>query len=188
MAHLELVARTALALIFGASLSSKISSRRSFAAFVQAVEVLGNKRLRPPVVWAAVVAGAEALCVLLSALPTRLGLRPLAFALPACLLVVFTAAIVTSTRNGVRQPCRCFGSSSRAADGVTIGRNFGMVAICGIGLTTHLLHREQSASGTNAVSLAAGLLVGVAVLSSETIADLWRPSVESSRLQPGART
>lgn len=187
MAQLELVARTALTLIFLASLSSKIISPKAFAAFTKAVQVLGGRRMHVAPIWAAVVIGAEALCVVLLVLPGRRNLDPLAFALPASLLLVFTAALVTAMRRGVRQPCRCFGSSTRAPDGVTVARNLGLLVTCAIGALCSMAPPAPATSRTSAAALAGGLLLAVAFMSCETIADLWRPPMSSSGVRPKVR-
>ena len=61
--------------------------------------------------------------------------RPLALALAAILLVLFTVLIVVNLAQGRRPPCACFGARAREPiSEVSVVRNLGLLALAAVAL------------------------------------------------------
>jgi hypothetical protein len=137
MRYAEIACRLCLLTVFALALAGKVSGREAFAAFtrsLRAMAVLPEPAVAPAA-RASVVA--EALVVVLLAIPAR---YPAAagFAVAVGVLAVFTAAILRSVRRGNSVPCRCFGASSTPLGTRHVVRNIVLIAVALTGLAATL--------------------------------------------------
>jgi methylamine utilization protein MauE len=110
MVYLALACRCAVGVVFLVSVSGKVRSRAAFGAFVSWLAALPVPLARSqPRAAAAVMAAAEALIVILVALPWTA--RP-GLALAAVALAAFTAGTWLAVVRGADAPCLCFGASA----------------------------------------------------------------------------
>jgi len=134
MAYLAVSCRVLLALVFVVSVTSKVYSRRSFAAFGQSARRLGTLRpglVRPVAI--AVIAAELAVVGLLASPPAAAGAA--GFAGAGLLLTVYCAAIIRALGRGERVPCRCFGPSGELR-WRHVARNVGLVGVALLGLVS----------------------------------------------------
>lgn len=174
MGYVEVGCRLLIAVVFAGALAGKVTSRASFAAFVAS---LRDMRVVPPRRTGAAAQASvatEALITGLMLVPVRLA-GAVGFLLSAGLLVVFTAAIAQSLRQGNRAPCRCFGASSTPLGLRHIVRNAALVAVSLLGLSVALAGGPVDLAA-GLVAGVAGLFLGVVVMRLDDILSLVRPS------------
>jgi hypothetical protein len=139
--------------IFGAAVLSKVSSRRRWSAFVEALPALGLPgRVPAGLAAAAVIAGEAGALATLAAVP-RLGA-----VISAGLLVVFIAALAAAVRGNRRTSCHCFGSSDAPVGRSHIVRNLLLLAASGVVLRAPATPVALSAAGLAALGY--GALIG----------------------------
>jgi hypothetical protein len=129
--YLALACRCAIGVVFLVSVCGKLRSRPAFRAFVSWLAVLPVPLVRSrPGAAAAVMAAAEALIVILFALPWTV--RP-GLALAAVVLAAFTVGTWLAVARGTDAPCQCFGASTSPLGRRHVIRDalLGAVAIAG---------------------------------------------------------
>ncbi|WP_370417874.1 MauE/DoxX family redox-associated membrane protein [Streptomyces sp. QH1-20] len=109
MEFLSATCQALLLVVFGAAVVGKVQGAASFAAFTDAVAVLGRVPAGRAGALAAALVGAEAATAVLLAVPRSRGLGLLA---AAGLLSAFTYAVARALRSGTPVSCRCFGASA----------------------------------------------------------------------------
>jgi hypothetical protein len=130
MTYVAIGCRILLGTVFLVAVAGKVRSPARFRSFAQGLGDLRlvRRRLRRAV--AAALVAVEAAVLLLLALPqtARVGLG-----LAAGVLLVFTAALGRALREGVRQPCRCFGAGTAPLSSIHLARNGILAALAGLG-------------------------------------------------------
>jgi hypothetical protein len=179
MLYLALACRLAVGGTFVVSAVGKVHSRSAFQRFVAwlAVLPLPVVRRRAGLV-ADVIAAAEALIVILVALPwtARLGL-----ALAAAVLAMFTAGTWLALARGAHLPCLCFGGSASPLGRRHVARD---ALLCVVAVAGAAAARPGGTGPAGAaISLAAGLVVGGFVVFLDDLADLFR---DTGKTVPGA--
>lgn len=166
MAYLALAARAALLLVFLVSAVSKLRGRRYFRGFADSLRPIAPPRLTK--VTAAAVAAAEAVCVLLLALPATARYGSL---LAVALLAAFTLAAGWAVGTGRQLSCRCFGSQARPLSPRHVLRNVLLLALAGCGLGAGPV---PVAGGL--IAVAAGGTAALILISLDDVIELWHPS------------
>ncbi len=168
--------RTLLVVVFTVAVVGKLRSAESFGAFVRSVQGFAALSPRRGRAVARLVAGAEAVGVVLLLLPGPVAI--VGFALVGCLLGAFTLAIGASLRRGVRVPCRCFGASTNNTGPLHLVRNGFLFAVAVAG-AVGTFHGLPQAPGGLAVAVATGLVLGVVVTVLDDISESLRDSFSS---------
>lgn len=179
----------AMAVVFTVAAVGKARDRAGFGAFVTSVRHLlpiGSRTAGPV---AAVMLATEMLVPPLVLLRPRAGL-----ALGAAVLTVFALAILAAVRRGVREPCRCFGVSTRQMSGVDALRNVLLAALAAGATAAAGPHSGPALVGTahaGGVALAGfgGVTLAIVVIAFDDIIDLFAPGPSASppAAEPGAR-
>jgi hypothetical protein len=174
MRYVEIACRLCLLTVFAVALAGKVSGKDAFAAFVRSLRAMGVVPEPAVAIAARASVVAEALVVVLLAVPAR---YPAAagFAVAAGLLAAFAAAIQLSVRRGNSVPCRCFGVSSTPLGTRHVVRNVVLIAVALAGLTAALSPGQASMAGL-LVAGAAGVVVGATVTAFDDIVALVRPT------------
>jgi hypothetical protein len=175
--YLALGCRCAIGVVFLASVSGKLRSRSAFGAFVSWLAALPVPLARSrPWATAAVMAAAEALIVVLVALPWTV--RP-GLALAAVVLAVFTAGTWLAVARGADAPCQCFGVSASPLGRRDVVRDalLGAAAVAGAAAAGSGGVRPAAA----AMSLGAGLVVAGFVVFLDDLAVLFGGTGEAAR-------
>ncbi|MFI7464923.1 MauE/DoxX family redox-associated membrane protein [Nonomuraea sp. NPDC049646] len=152
MQYVDVACRLLLLTVFALALASKVTSRtawREFVESVRAMRVARGEAARPVAVAAAV---AEALVVVLAAIPLSWA-GTAAFVLAAGLLACLTVAIVLVVRRGAAVTCRCFGASTTPMGVPHVVRNLVLLAVALLGLA--------GAAAAQPADLALAAIVGV---------------------------
>jgi hypothetical protein len=180
MVYVGLGCRCAVGVVFLASVSGKLRSRAAFRAFALWLAVLPIPLARSqPRAAAAVMAAAEALTVVLVALPwtVRLGL-----ALAAAVLAVFTAGTWLAVARGADAPCHCFGAPAARLSLRHVVRDVLLVAVAVAGAAAGGPGGARLAGA--ALSVGAGLVVAGFAVFLDDLAVLFASLGETT---PGAR-
>jgi uncharacterized membrane protein YphA (DoxX/SURF4 family) len=175
VAYLALTCRCAIGVVFLVSVSGKLRSRSAFDGFASwlaelPVPLTGGR----PRMAAVVMAGAEALIVLLVALPwtVRLGL-----VLAAVVLAVFTAGTWLAVARGTDASCQCFGVSASPLSRRHAVRDalLGVVAIAGAAAVGSGSSSSSGSAGMSltAMSVGAGLVIAGFVVFLDDLAVLF---------------
>jgi uncharacterized membrane protein YphA (DoxX/SURF4 family) len=167
--YLTLACRCAVGAVFLVSVSSKLRSRPAFQAFVSWLAALPVPLVRSqPRAAAAVTGAAEALIVVLVALPWTF--RP-GLALAAVVLAVFTAGTGLAVVRGADAPCQCFGASISPLGWRHVVRDalLGAVAVAGATAAGSSGVRPAAA----ALSLGIGLMAAAFAVFSDDLAVLF---------------
>ncbi|MGW4404820.1 MauE/DoxX family redox-associated membrane protein [Nonomuraea sp. NPDC004702] len=152
MQYVDVACRLLLLTTFALALASKVTSRTAWREFVESVRAMRVARgaaARPVAVAAAV---AEALVVVLAAIPLPWA-GTAAFVLAAGLLACLTVAVVLVVRRGAAVSCRCFGASTTPMGVQHVVRNLVLLAVALLGLA--------GASTPQPADLALAAVVGV---------------------------
>jgi DoxX len=179
VAYLALACRCAIGVVFLVSVSGKLHSRQAFLVFVSWLAALPVPVVRGrPRGSAAVMAAAEALIVILVALPWTV--RP-GLALAAVVLAVFSAGTWLAVARGTDTPCQCFGASTSPLGRRHAVRDalLGAVAVAGAAAAVSGGARPAAA----ALSLGAGLMTAAFALFLDDLAALFEHTGETV---PGA--
>lgn len=149
MASLGVVARTAVGVVLLAAGIAKLASR----SWVPAVRAYGLPRVFVPVLpWVEVVLGALVVA--------EVG-GPLVEAAALALLLAFTVGVARKVAAGDAPPCGCFGEvSTRPATWLTVARNAVLCSLAALGF---------AAADPTVVPLAAGAVLGAAIVSAERV-------------------
>ncbi|MEU7041781.1 MauE/DoxX family redox-associated membrane protein [Streptomyces varsoviensis] len=170
--YLAMWVRCLIGLVFLVSAVSKVSGRRSFTEFAEAVGVLapvpGARRLLAP----AVVALEFAVAVLL-ALPVPVAFRVGAW-LAAALLLAFALGVALAVRRGAETACRCFGRSTSRIKGWQAVRNLALAVPAALAAT--LGPGSQGTAAGLALTAVMGLTCGAVVIALDDIVELFRPA------------
>ncbi|ALC23833.1 MauE/DoxX family redox-associated membrane protein [Streptomyces pristinaespiralis] len=131
MYYVGLAARLLLVLVFAAAAAGKSWRRGSFDAFVSSLAALRlfPRRLSAAVAVTTVVA--EAVTVVLLAVPATAGAG---FALAILLLTAFVAGILAARQGGRQVPCRCFGATGTPLGMPHVIRNALLAVVAAVGL------------------------------------------------------
>lgn len=169
MPYLALACRCAIGVVFLVSVSGKVRSRPAFDAFVSWLAALPVPLARSrPRTMAVVMAVAEALIVVLVALPWTV--RP-GLALAAVVLAVFTGGTWLAVARGADAPCMCFGTSASPISRRDVARDALLTAAAVVGAAAT---GESGAHGAAvAVSLGAGLVAAGFVVFLDDVAMLF---------------
>ena len=175
MTYLLLGSRCLLAVVFLASFVSKVRGRARYAGYLAATRRLTPRWASrvPAGTLAAVVVAAEAAVPLLLAVPA---LVPAGLALSIVLLSGFAVATAAALRRGDRAPCHCFGSSQRRLDGGHVVRDAFLAAVAVAGIVAAASGVGPLEATRAAVVAAVSAAAAVAVLVSDTAADVFRPT------------
>jgi len=178
--YVALACRCAVGVVFLASLSGKLRSRPAFRAFVSWLAALPVPLVgRQPRAAAAVTAAAEALIVILVALPWTV--RP-GLALAAVVLAVFTTGTWLAVARGTDAPCQCFGVSASPLGRQHVVRDalLGAVAVAGAAAAGP----GGARPGGALLSLGAGLVAAMFAVFFDDLATLFTGANQAA---PGAR-
>lgn len=173
MAYLEIATRCLIGVVFLASSASKLAGRAAFDAFVASLHEMRPvpPNLTGPV--ARLVVGSEVAVWVLLALPTRwTGLVGLGVA--GALLVAFAVAVGRSVRQGVNQPCRCFGLSAVPLGRRHVVRNIVLAAAAATGAVA-VAESGSARPDWLLVAGLGGLLAGGLVVVLDDVLELFRP-------------
>ncbi|WP_163507366.1 MauE/DoxX family redox-associated membrane protein [Fodinicola acaciae] len=174
MDYVAIACRLLIGVVFAASAATKLVGPSAFTAFVTSVRqmrVVPGTFARPV---AYVVVAAEALIVVLVAVPYA-GSAVAGFAIAAVLLAAFAVGIVISVRRGERTPCRCFGKSTTPLGPVHVVRNIFLICVTIAGAAGTLGSAGVDLAGA-AVAAVAGAVAGALVVALDDIVDLFRPA------------
>jgi methylamine utilization protein MauE len=174
--YVLLGSRCLLAVVFLASFAGKVRGRARYAGYLAATRRLTPRWALsrvPAGTLAAVVVAAEAAVPLLLAVPA---LVPAGLALSIVLLSGFAAATAAALRRGDRAPCHCFGSSQRRLDGGHVVRDAFLAAVAVAGIVAAVSGAGPLEATRAAVVAAVSIAAAVAVLVSDTVADVFRPT------------
>jgi hypothetical protein len=169
--YLGLACRCVVGVVFLVSASGKLRSRPAFRAFASWLAALPVPLVRrQPRAAAGVMAAAEALIVILVALPWTV--RP-GLALAAAVLAVFTAGTWLAVARGADAPCQCFGVSASPLGWRHVVRDavLGAIAVAGAAAGSGGARPAAAAVGLGAGLVAAGFVVfldDLAVLFTRT--------------------
>jgi len=172
--YAELACRLCLLTVFVVALAGKLSGKDAFAAFTRSLRQMSVIPQGTVAVAARASVAAEALVIVLLAIPLR-GAGAAGFAVAAGLLAVFTGAIVLSLRRGNVAPCRCFGASSTPLGARHVVRNVVLISLALLGFGAALAPGPADLAGL-LVAGAAGVVAGVTVTAFDDIAALLRPA------------
>lgn len=173
MDYLEVGTRCLLGSVFFISSLSKVAGSKAYRAFTASVREL---RLLP-----SRLVGSAALLVVFTeffvwgvlAVPHALAAF-IGFTVAATALAVFAAAIFTAVHQGVRAPCRCFGTSSVPLGIRHAVRNVALAVVAVVGLA--FVPASHPANGIGlALSVLGGLLLGVLIAMFDSIYELFQP-------------
>jgi hypothetical protein len=167
MMYLALACRCLVGVTFLVSVSGKLRSRPAFRAFVSWLAALPVPLVRGrPGPVAAVIAAAEALIVVLVALPWTV--RP-GLTLAAVVLGVFTAGTWLAVARGTDAPCQCFGVSASPLGRRHVVRD-ALMAVAALTGAAAVGPGGARPAGA-ALSLGAGLVVaGIVVFLDDLVA------------------
>ena len=180
MVYLALACRCAVGVVFLASAAGKLRSRRAFRALVSWLAALPVPLVRRQArAAAAVTAAAEALIVILVALPWTV--RP-GLALAAVVLAVFAAGTWLAVARGTHAPCQCFGVSASPLGWRHVVRDALLVVIAVVGVAA--TGSGGARPGGVAVALGAGLVLAVFVVFLDDLAVLFTRAGESAHGAP----
>jgi len=126
MSFVVLTCCLVVAVVLVLSAVGKVSTVAARSAFAASTRHLLPRRLRR-VATPEVVASSELAVAVAVTVPATATVG-LAAALVAFL--AFTGVLVGAVRRDVREPCRCFGASSRPVGAVHVARNAGLVGVC----------------------------------------------------------
>ncbi|MFD2416587.1 MauE/DoxX family redox-associated membrane protein [Amycolatopsis pigmentata] len=159
--------------VFLASFFGKVTGRGAFAAFVASVHdmrLLPSQLARPAAL--AVICAEPVVCVLLSVpCPPATGTGLVA---ASVLLMSFAVAITFAVRRGVREPCRCFGTSTVPLGWPHVARNVVLAALALSALAVDSVTGPVDASGV-AVAALTGLLLACFVVALDDLVALFKP-------------
>ncbi|KAB8194655.1 methylamine utilization protein MauE [Nonomuraea phyllanthi] len=151
--------------VFAVSAFTKLRGRAAMRSFASSLTML-PARLR--LAAAGVVAAGEAAVAALMVVP-RAGL-PLA----GVLLCGFCAVIVITMRQGLRVPCRCFGSSGSHLGPVHLVRNGLLLTVVALGWTALAVSGAPPTVAQLAIAVPAGLAGAILMIAWDDIADLFK--------------
>ncbi|WP_329080242.1 MauE/DoxX family redox-associated membrane protein [Streptosporangium sp. NBC_01469] len=182
MAHLIPACQGLLAVVFLVSAASKLRSGQALRAFatslVSMLAVRGDRAL--PI--AITLTAAEAVVVVLLAVPPT---RDAGFAAATALLVVLTSGVAVVLARGGAEPCRCFGASSTPLSGRHLIRNLLLTAVALAGL---IGPDDRHPSPWSVAVLLAGGLAGLLVTLLDDLVALFAPAPTSLRRPDGVRS
>ncbi|MFE9613067.1 MauE/DoxX family redox-associated membrane protein [Streptomyces sp. NPDC006012] len=171
MLYVTIGARCLLGGVFLLSVVSKVRGAAAFEAFVVSVRSMTAAPGDRARLLAGVVVAAEAVVSVLLLVPVP-GPRALGPAAAAGLLCVFTAAIVSALRRGVRTPCRCFGAASAPTGWRHVVRNTALVCVSVVAAAgTPAFGRAHPAGTVTAV--ASGIVAALLVAALDDVAALF---------------
>ncbi|TDC78975.1 MauE/DoxX family redox-associated membrane protein [Streptomyces hainanensis] len=161
MQYVVIGVRCLLGGVFLLSVMSKVRGSVAFDAFVESVKAISpTPAARARSVAGLVVAVEGLLCALLLAPVPRT--HPWALAGAVALLVGFALAIAASLLRGVREPCRCFGTSMTPLGWQHVARNAVLagIAVFAVAATPEspAMHAQETATAV-VTGLIAALLV-----------------------------
>lgn len=174
MLYVAIGCRAALAIVFLFAVTGKVAGRGSFREFtdsIVAMRVVPEHAARSAAI-ASVTA--EALVVVLTAIPARL-IPTAGCALAGLLSIAFSGAITASLRRGNRAPCRCFGRSTTPLGARHLVRNAILLLVAAAGTATSLASGHAQAAGV-VLAGGTGLFAGIAIAAYDEIAELLAPS------------
>jgi hypothetical protein len=175
--YLALACRCAIGVVFAVSVSGKLRSRSAFGAFVSWLAALPVPLVRGrPRATAVVLAAAEALIVVLVALPWTV--RP-GLVLAAVVLGVFTAGTWLAVARGADAPCQCFGVSASPLGRRHVVRDALLCAAAVAGAAAVGSGGVRPAAV--AMSLGAGLVVAGFIVFLDDLAVLFAGTGEMAR-------
>lgn len=178
MGHVELIARSGIALVFASAAISKLRDRASFRAFRYSLERLSLPGPLKGSAAAGLVASSEAVVpVLLAFAPTTVA----GYALGIILLCAFSVAIGRAVARGDTVSCRCFGADGAVLSATHLARNGILIALCVIGEIGIATTRVGASAGAAAVALASGAVIGLLLTRWDDLAFLATVPPESSR-------
>lgn len=179
MQYLTISCRTAVGVVFLLAVTGKVLGVGAFAEFTRSVADM--KAVRPRLVEPAARATvlAEAVTVLLVAIPLRLT-AVLGFAVAVVLTMVFSRAILRTIRSGNRTSCRCFGRSSSPLGIRHLVRNGMLIALAAVGLAAASAGGSADLAGA-LVAVLGGFFVGLVVAMFDDLAQLLVPTTPARR-------
>ncbi|SEG98045.1 hypothetical protein SAMN05444920_111168 [Nonomuraea solani] len=151
MPYLLIACQVLLAAVFAIALAGKVRGRAAFDAYVSSIVALEILPRRVSVAAANALLAAEAVVIVLLALPWTV---PLGFAAAAGTLAAMIGGILVALRRGRRAPCRCFGASVTPLGRVHVVRNLVLAAAGGAGLAA------WATAGAGGAGLAAWAVAG----------------------------
>jgi hypothetical protein len=166
--YVALTCRVVMAVTFGVSACSKARSRAAFLDFVGWLGGIApvSRRTATPVAGALVITEIVVACAMVVPASARPGLM-----LAALLLTVFAVGIFRALRQGVRAPCKCFGTSTTPLGWPQIVRNVLLVVVALTGAVTLNGDGGMAIAGI-VLSLVAGLLLVLPVVFYDDLAFL----------------
>ena len=165
---------------------SKLTGRAAFAEFAGSLVALrlaarGSARVTALAVAVVVAELAVAVAVLLPWSATvGLGLATL-------LLGGFTAVVLRAVLADVREPCRCFGATTRPLAWSHVARNLALAAVAGAGAAGAVSGPTPGDPGATALAWGAGLLAGALVSQLDLVLDLFTPPAARPVRRPSVR-
>jgi hypothetical protein len=172
--YLAIACRAALAIVFLVAVTAKTAGRGSFSEFTRSVAAMRVVPAPAARTVAAASVTAEALVVVLTAIPAR-ATAVAGCALAALLSVTFSGAIAVSLRRGNRASCRCFGRSVTPLGIRHLARNAILLLVSVAGAAAALggsvVHPPAAV-----VAAGTGLFVGLVIAAYDEIAELLAPS------------
>ncbi|MBM7772261.1 hypothetical protein JOD54_002465 [Actinokineospora baliensis] len=167
--YVHFAARIGLGLVFLVSAVSKLRGRQQFAEFVRATGQLAP--VLPARGAAVVVVAIEVAVLVLLCSPWA----ATGFVVAGLLLLAFTTALVLAVVRGRKVRCQCFGDSTSDVGWLQVSRNVVLLALAAAGAVGGTSVAGLADTGWLLVALAAGALVGAAVVLSEEVVGLFTP-------------
>lgn len=152
MNYLVLGVQVVLVGVFLVSLATKVRSRTAYLEFVSGTAALLAVSLRRARPLAAATTWAEAVIVVLLAVPAT---AALGLGVAAVTLVCFAGVLVRVIRLGSPRPCRCFGQSATSVSPAHVVRNLVLAVLAGVAMVCATTDTDTAVSGLGATLTAA---------------------------------
>ena len=170
MLYVAIGCRAALATVFLFAVTGKVAGRGSFREFTDSVAAMRVVPAHAARLAAIASVTAEALVVVLTAVPARLTATA-GCALAALLSIAFSGAIAASLRRGNRAPCRCFGRSATPLGARHLARNAILLLVAAAGTAASLASGHAHPAGA-VVAAVTSLFAGITIAAYDEIAKL----------------
>jgi hypothetical protein len=151
---LDLAARVALIVVFGAATAGKLSGRRAFVNFVDSLRQLGFVPV-PGAVAVAIVSAELASAILMLAGPVLPGV-----VIGALLLLAFSAGIALALVRETDAKCQCFGATGQKLGATHLYRNGLLIVIAAVAVAGQVTATAAAFAAPGWAYAVAGLLLG----------------------------
>jgi hypothetical protein len=171
MAALDIGLRTILAAVFAVAFVSKVRSRAMFTEFAGTLADFGWLRGRRRSAVALAVPAAEAVLVVLLAIPVTV---MAGFAMAVVMLAVFTGVTGREVAAGRLVRCRCFGGGSARIGSAQLARNLLLLGCAGAGVALAATSTGGASAWMLVLAIGGALLAATFIVHWDELATLAR--------------